>query len=121
MPAFDDEEIVPSLIEPYYLYLHDLVPACEHLRTTVRKAEELSLRLQGSMAGFNTPRVVCDAPGGGGKRDISSYLAYDEEIESPPGPHPPPNPEKSFTTTQFINCLRMAKPFGKRNPKSGTV
>jgi lysine 2,3-aminomutase len=24
--------------------------------------------------------VVCDAPGGGGKRDISSYTLYDEEI-----------------------------------------
>jgi lysine 2,3-aminomutase len=67
------------LIQPYYLYLHDMVPGCEHLRTTVRVAETLSRRLQGATAGFNTPRVVCDAPGGGGKREISSYTLYDEE------------------------------------------
>ncbi len=68
------------LIQPYYLYLHDMVPSCEHLRTTVRVAENLSQRIQGSTAGFNTPRVVCDAPGGGGKREISSYTLYDQEI-----------------------------------------
>ena len=69
-----------QLIQPYYIYLHDMVPGCEHLRTTVRTAEHLSRRLQGSIAGFNTPRVVCDAPGGGGKREISSYTLYDQEI-----------------------------------------
>ena len=84
------------LIEPYYVYLHDLVPACEHLRTTVRQAEELSMCLQGSMAGFNTPRVVCDAPGGGGKRDISSYLAYDEEIGISAWTSPTAKPGKVF-------------------------
>ncbi len=68
------------LIQPYYLYLHDMVPSCEHLRTTVRIAESLSLRIQGATAGFNTPRVICDSPGGGGKREISSYTLYDEEI-----------------------------------------
>ena len=57
-----------------------MVPSCEHLRTTVRVAENLSQRIQGSTAGFNTPRVVCDAPGGGGKREISSYTLYDQEI-----------------------------------------
>ena len=57
-----------------------MVPGCEHLRTTVERAEYLSRRLQGSIAGFNTPRMVCDAPGGGGKREISSYTFYDREI-----------------------------------------
>ena len=93
------------LIEPYYLYLHDLVPACEHLRTTVRKAEELSLRLQGSMAGFNTPRVVCDAPGGGGKRDISSYLTYDEEIGISAWTSPTAKPGKVFYYYDPIHLL----------------
>jgi lysine 2,3-aminomutase len=74
------KKLSSQLIQPYYIYLHDMVPGCEHLRTTVRKAENLSRRLQGAIAGFNTPRMVCDAPGGGGKREISSYTLYDEEI-----------------------------------------
>ena len=44
------------------------------------EACELSKRLQGSIAGFNTPRVVCDAPGGGGKREVSSFDSYDREL-----------------------------------------
>ena len=74
------KKLSSQLIQPYYIYLHDMVPGCEHLRTTVHTAENLSRRLQGSVAGFNTPRVVCDAPGGGGKREISSYTLYDKEI-----------------------------------------
>lgn len=67
-------------IQPYYIYVHDMVPGCEHLRTTVAEACELSKKLQGCIAGFNTPRVVCDAPGGGGKREISSFDHYDREL-----------------------------------------
>lgn len=67
-------------IQPYYIYVHDMVPGCEHLRTTVAEACELSKKLQGCIAGFNTPRVVCDAPGGGGKREISSYDHYNREL-----------------------------------------
>ena len=67
-------------IQPYYIYAHDMVPGCEHLRTTIAEAEEISKRLQGSIAGFHTPRVVCDAPGGGGKREISSYEHYDKDL-----------------------------------------
>ena len=77
---YTTKKLSSQLIQPYYIYLHDMVPGCEHLRTTVRKAEHLSHRLQGSIAGFNTPRMVCDAPGGGGKREISSYILYDHEI-----------------------------------------
>jgi lysine 2,3-aminomutase len=67
-------------IQPYYIYLTDMVPGCEHLRTTISEAASLSQELQGVIAGFNTPRVVCDTPGGGGKREVSSYEEYDEEL-----------------------------------------
>jgi len=77
---YTTKKLSSQLIQPYYIYLHDMVPGCEHLRTTVHKAEHLSRRLQGAIAGFNTPRLVCDAPGGGGKREISSYTLYDQEI-----------------------------------------
>ncbi len=64
-------------VQPYYVYIHDMVPGCEHLRTTVWDGVEIEKRVRGSTAGFNVPTFVCDAPGGGGKRHISSYEYYD--------------------------------------------
>ncbi len=66
-------------IQPYYVYVHDMVPGCEHLRTSLAEAVELEKQVRGCTAGFNTPTFVCDAPGGGGKRHVSSYEYYDQE------------------------------------------
>jgi lysine 2,3-aminomutase len=66
-------------IQSYYVYIHDMVPGCEHLRTTVREGVEIEKRVRGTTAGFNIPTFVCDAPGGGGKRHVASYEYYDEE------------------------------------------
>lgn len=66
-------------IQPYYVYQHDMVPGCEHFRTTLREAVELEKAVRGTTAGFNTPTFVCDLPGGGGKRHVASYEYYDEE------------------------------------------
>lgn len=66
-------------IQSYYVYIHDMVPGCEHLRTTVAEGVELEKRLRGTTAGFNIPTFVCDAPGGGGKRHVASYEHYDQE------------------------------------------
>ena len=66
-------------IQPYYVYLHDMVPGCEHFRTTLREGIELEKAVRGTTAGFNTPTFVCDLPGGGGKRHVASYEYYDEE------------------------------------------
>ncbi len=66
-------------IQPYYVYIHDMVPGCEHLRTTVRQGVDISKHVRGITAGFNVPTFVCDAPAGGGKREISSSEYYDEE------------------------------------------
>ena len=65
-------------IQPYYVYIHDMVPGCEHLRTTLRQAIELEKVVRGATAGFNTPTFVCDLPGGGGKRHIASFEHYNE-------------------------------------------
>lgn len=67
-------------IQPYLVFLHDMVPGCEHLRTTLAAAERLFKELLGTTAGFNVPRFVCDTLGGGGKRQVSSYECYDREI-----------------------------------------
>ena len=66
-------------IQSYYVYIHDMVPGCEHLRTTVAEGVEIEKRLRGTTAGFNIPTFVCDAPGGGGKRHVASYEYYDKE------------------------------------------
>jgi lysine 2,3-aminomutase len=66
-------------VHPYYVYVHDMVPGCEHLRTTLRVAIELEKAVRGATAGFNTPTFVCDLPDGGGKRHVASYEYYDEE------------------------------------------
>jgi len=66
-------------IQSYYVYIHDMVPGCEHLRTTVGEGVEIAKRVRGMTAGFNIPTFVCDAPGGGGKRHVASYEYYDAE------------------------------------------
>ena len=66
-------------VHPYYIYVHDLVKGVEDLRTTLQTALDIEKGLRGATAGFNTPTVVVDAPGGGGKRDAHSYEYYDRE------------------------------------------
>jgi lysine 2,3-aminomutase len=65
-------------VQPYYVYVHDLVRGVEDLRTSVQTAKQLEKEMRGSTAGFNTPTFVVDAPGGGGKRDAHSHEYYDQ-------------------------------------------
>jgi lysine 2,3-aminomutase len=64
-------------VQPYYVYVHDMVKGVEELRTTVESAITLEKNVRGVTAGFNTPVFVVDAPGGGGKRDAHSFEHYD--------------------------------------------
>ena len=66
-------------VHPYYVYMHDLVKGVEELRTSIARAIEIEKYVRGATAGFNTPTFVCDAPGGGGKRDVHSFEHYDRE------------------------------------------
>ncbi len=66
-------------VHPYYVYMHDMVKGVEDLRTTVQTAIEIEKYVRGSTAGYNTPLFICDAPGGGGKRDVHSFDYYDRE------------------------------------------
>jgi len=83
----DDEETMELLVKrlsyvnvhPYYVYMHDLVKGVEELRTTIQRAIDIEKYVRGATAGFNTPTFVCDAPGGGGKRDVHSFEYYDRE------------------------------------------
>lgn len=65
-------------VEPYYVYLHDVVPGDEVLRTSLAAAIEIEKQTRGQTAGFMTPTFVCDAFGGGGKRELHSYEVYDQ-------------------------------------------
>lgn len=83
----DDPEVMRLLVKrlgylnvhAYYVYMHDMVRGVEDLRTTVQTAIDIEKFVRGSTAGFNTPTFVCDAPGGGGKRDVHSFEHYDRE------------------------------------------
>ncbi|MGA3036554.1 MAG: KamA family radical SAM protein [Vulcanimicrobiaceae bacterium] len=83
----DDEATMELLVKrlsyvnvhPYYVYMHDLVKGVEELRTTIQRAIDIEKWVRGATAGFNTPTFICDAPGGGGKRDVHSFEYYDRE------------------------------------------
>jgi lysine 2,3-aminomutase len=92
-------------IQPYYVYMHDMVPGCEHFRTTLREGVELEKAVRGTTAGFNTPTFVCDLPGGGGKRHVASYEHYDEENGISVWTAPYVKPGKLFTYFDPIHKL----------------
>ena len=83
----DDNETMRLLVKrlgylnvhPYYVYMHDMVKGVEDLRTTIQTAIDIEKFVRGSTAGYNTPLFLCDAPGGGGKRDLHSFDHYDRE------------------------------------------
>ncbi|ACY12822.1 KamA family radical SAM protein [Haliangium ochraceum] len=66
-------------VQPYYVYMHDMVKGVEDLRTTIQTGLDIEKHVRGITAGFNTPTFVVDAPGGGGKRAIHSYEYYDRD------------------------------------------
>jgi lysine 2,3-aminomutase len=92
-------------IQPYYVYMHDMVPGCEHFRTTLKEGVELEKAVRGTTAGFNTPTFVCDLPGGGGKRHVASYEYYDEENGISVWKAPRVRPGRVFTYFDPIHKL----------------
>jgi len=104
-------------IEPYYIYMHDMVPGCEHFRTTLREGIELEKAVRGTVAGFNTPTFVCDLPGGGGKRHIDSFEYYDEENGISVWKAPNVKPGEVFTYFDPIHKLSKAAQKRWADPK----
>lgn len=66
-------------VQPYYVYMHDLVKGVDDLRTTLQTGLDLEKYVRGVTAGFNTPTFVVDTMGGGGKRNVHSYEYYDRD------------------------------------------
>ncbi len=92
-------------VQPYYVYMHDLVKGVEDLRTTLQTAIDLEKHVRGLTAGFYTPTFVCDAPGGGGKRDVHSYEHYDRVTGISVFTAPSVKPGKYFTYFDPIDAL----------------
>jgi lysine 2,3-aminomutase len=97
-------------VQPYYVYMHDLVAGVEELRTTVATGIRLEKAVRGVTAGFNTPTFVVDAPGGGGKRDIHSYEHYDRESGISVYSAPSVKPGQLFT---YVDPLSQLSPEGR--------
>ena len=66
-------------VQPYYMFLHDMVKGVEELRTTLTVAQELEKETRGVTAGFHVPQFVVDTMDGGGKRHVYSCEHYDRE------------------------------------------
>jgi lysine 2,3-aminomutase len=92
-------------VHPYYVYMHDMVKGVEELRTTIQTATDIEKFVRGGTAGFNSPTFVCDAPGGGGKRDVHSYEYYDRENGIAVYAAPSVKPGKAFLYFDPIDKL----------------
>ena len=92
-------------VHPYYVYMHDLVKGVEEMRTSIQTAVDLEKAVRGATAGFNTPLFICDAPGGGGKRDVHSYEYYDRENGIAVYAAPSVKPGQSFLYFDPIDTL----------------
>ncbi|MDQ6932335.1 MAG: KamA family radical SAM protein [Candidatus Eremiobacteraeota bacterium] len=109
----DDKRVMQLLVKrlghinvhPYYVYMHDLVRGVEELRTTIQTAVDVEKFVRGSTAGFNTPTFVCDAPGGGGKRDVHSFDYYDRTNGIAVYSAPSVKPGKAFVYFDPIDKL----------------
>jgi lysine 2,3-aminomutase len=104
-------------MQPYYVYVHDLVKGVEDLRTSVQTAIDLEKSVRGVTSGFNTPAFVCDAPGGGGKRDVHSYEYYDRENGIVVYTAPSVKPGRSFLYFDPIDTLGAAAQDRWRSPR----
>jgi lysine 2,3-aminomutase len=104
-------------VHPYYVYMHDLVKGVEDLRTPIQTALDVEKFVRGSTAGFNTPTFVCDAPGGGGKRDVHSFDVYDRENGIAVYSAPSVKPGKHFVYFDPIDSLAPEAQARWRDPE----
>lgn len=95
-------------VQPYYVYVHDLVRGVEDLRTSVDTAIRIEKEVRGATAGFNTPTFVVDTPGGGGKRDVHSFEHYDREGGIVVYAAPRVKPGRLFATFDPLRDLSLA-------------
>jgi lysine 2,3-aminomutase len=74
---------VECRIKPYYLHHGDLAPGTAHLRTTLKRGQDLMRRLRGRVSGLCQPDYVLDVPGGAGKSPVGPNYVLAHPQESP--------------------------------------
>jgi lysine 2,3-aminomutase len=104
-------------VHAYYVYMHDMVKGVEDLRTTIQTAIDIEKFVRGTTAGFNTPTFLCDAPGGGGKRDLHSFDHYDRENGIAVYSAPSVKPGQWFLYFDPIDQLSAAARVRWKDPK----
>jgi len=92
-------------VHPYYVYQHDMVKGVEDLRTSLKTNLDIAKAVRGYTAGFNTPTFVVDAPGGGGKRESSSFEYYDRVTGVSVYRSPAVNPEALYLYFDPLHSL----------------
>jgi lysine 2,3-aminomutase len=92
-------------VHPYYVYQHDMVRGVEDLRTSLQTNIEIEKHVRGTLAGFNTPTFVVDAPGGGGKRVAHSFEHYNRETGVSVYTAPSVKPGQSFLYFDPLHSL----------------
>ncbi len=94
-------------VQPYYVFVHDMVKGVEELRTTLQQAMDLEKQVRGTTAGFHTPAFVLDTMGGGGKRDVHSYEYYDRELGIAVFTSPTVRPGAQFLYLDPVHTLAL--------------
>ncbi len=92
-------------VHAYYVYQHDMVSGVEDLRTSLQTNLDIEKWVRGSLAGFNTPTFVVDAPGGGGKRVAHGYEYYNRETGVSVYTAPSVKPGQFFTYFDPLHSL----------------
>jgi lysine 2,3-aminomutase len=94
----DDPETIEELsramlrirVKPYYLFLCDLWPGLEHMRTSIQTGIEIMEHLRGRLSGLGIPALIADLPGGIGKVQLGPDYVVSKEnggtvLRSPDG------------------------------------
>ena len=68
-------------VKPYYLLQLDPIKGSEHFRTPVAKGLEIIDGLRGHTTGYAVPALILDAPGGGGKVQLTPEYIVGREGE----------------------------------------
>ena len=92
-------------IQPYYVFLHDMVKGVEELRTSLQCALDLEKGVRGITSGFHMPTFVVDTMGGGGKRNAYSFEHYDRDTGIAVFISPAVRPGRAFLFYDPIDLL----------------
>jgi lysine 2,3-aminomutase len=92
-------------IQPYYVFVHDMVRGVEELRTSLQAAIDLEKQVRGVTAGFHVPAFVLDTMGGGGKRHVHSYERYDRDTGIAVFSSPVVRPGQQFLSFDPLHSL----------------